>query len=62
MEDLDCAVVGGRGEEGVGWVELDGADGTGMVSFDDATLVDGVSRCKWKFKLELTLGPCKAYC
>lgn len=44
MEDLDCAIIGGRGEEGVGWVELDGADGTGVVSDGGATLVDGVSR------------------
>lgn len=32
MEDLNGAVIGGRGEEGILRVEVDGADGTGVIS------------------------------
>ena len=42
VEDLDCAVVGAGGEEGVCGVEGDGADGAGVVSRGDKDIREGV--------------------
>ena len=42
VEDLDCAVVGAGGEEGVCGVEGDGTDGAGVVSREDKDIRESV--------------------